>query len=156
MKIIRLLLVFALTSCGVDAEVRRSMLHNCNSVIGPIGSNHPVSCDAVGMNAVAAYNLMSTLPGFIASLADIDQIRIREETHWSVSWSEQPKIGVTVGPLLDGAQIEIDSGMTSLAHELEHVRLHRLIGDYDGNHRWWHVTGQDQRDQIYRQQAINP
>jgi hypothetical protein len=34
--------------------------------------------------------------------------------------------------------------------------LHRLIGDYDGDHRWWHVTGQDQRDQIYRQQAINP
>ncbi len=156
MKIIRLFLVLALASCGVEAEVRRSMLYNCNSVIGPIGSNHPVNCDAVGMNAIAAYNLMSILPWFIASLADIDQIRIREEAYWSVSWSDQSKIGVTVGPLLDGAQIEIDNGMRSLAHELEHVRLHRLIGDYDANHRWWHVTGQDQRDQIYGQQAIKP
>jgi hypothetical protein len=151
-----LLLAFVLASCGVEAEVRHSMIYNCNSVIGPIGSNHPVNCDVVGMNAIAAYNLMSVLPEFVASLADIDQIRIREEASWSVSWSNQLKIGVTVGPLFDGAEMEIDSGMRSLAHELEHVRLHHLIGDYDPNHLWWHTTGQDQRDLIYGDMAIKP
>ena len=156
MKFFLLLLAFILASCGAEAEIRHSMIYNCNSVIGPIGSNHAVNCDVVGMNAVAAYNLMSVLPALVASLADIDQIRIREEASWSVTWSDQPKIGVTVGPLFDGAQMEIDSGMKSLAHELEHVRLHRLIGDYDPNHYWWHVTGQDQRDQLYREWAIKP
>ncbi len=113
---------------------------HCETVLGMIGSNHPVDCSVVAENAALAYGLMHPLPDFDRAAQGIESIVIRDERVWTVHIGDfdSPVSGSTY----EYKFIEIGRDMYSLDHELGHRWMYVHFGDSDPNHHLWLSTGQ--------------